>query len=341
VTRWWAAAAAAAVAVLAAGGGDSRPQPRPAGGFTFTAWWHDEYGGERAARSLAELAGTGARVVALVATSYQDTPDASFVGSDPERTPSDASLATAAALARAHGLRVRLRLLVDTRSGEPRVTIAPADPAAWFASYAQRVRHYARLARRIGARSLEIGAELKGVSRDAERWRALVAVARSEFRGRVSYAANWDEVAQVTWWDAVDEIGVDAWFPLAAAPAPEEDAVVAAWQPHLDALGALAARFDRPVVFSELGYSSAAGALVEPWRRGDVYSAEEQVTALLAAFRALAGQPWVRAVYLWHWSANPDAGGPGDTDHTVQGKPAEGVVRAWLATRCASRSGPR
>lgn len=304
-------------------------------GVNFTSWWHDEYGTAEAAGSFEGLAATGVRAVALIATQYQNSPHASRVTADPKRTPSDTALAIAATRARARGMTIRLRMLVDVRSGQPRVAISPADPEAWFASYGKRVRHYARLARRLSADSLEIGGELKQITgaRNAGRWRRLVAIARGQFGGRVSYAANWDEVRQITWWDALDEIAVDAWFPLAYAPAPTEDAVVAAWRPHVRTLARLAARYRRPVVLSELGYSSSAGALIEPWRQGNSYSPDEQVTGLEAAFRALAGRRWLRAVYLWHWSADPAAGGPGDTDHTVQGKPAASVAGAWLRGR--------
>jgi hypothetical protein len=314
------------------------PETRPQGvirGVNFTSWWHDEYANAEAAGSFEGLAATGVRAVALIATQYQDSPHASKVTADPERTPSDTALAIAATRARARGMSMRLRMLVDVKSGQPRVEIAPARPEAWFASYGERVRHYARLAHRLGADALEIGGELKQTTgaRNAGRWRRLVAVAREEFGGRVSYAANWDEIRQITWWDALDEIAVDAWFPVAYAPSPTENDVVAAWQPHLETLSELATRFRRPVVLSELGYSSSAGALIEPWRQGNHYSAEEQVTGLEAAFRALAGRPWLRAIYLWHWNADPTAGGPGDTDHTFQGKPAASAAAAWLRGR--------
>jgi hypothetical protein len=336
VTRGAAVVAVLALLALApvrTASAPERPSAVAVRGVNFTAWWHDEYATPEAVRSLDALAAGGATAVALVVTQYQDSPAASSVAADPERTPSDAALRAIAASAKERGMRIRLRLLVDVRSGESRVTISPADPDAWFASYAQRVRHYAWLAGELGADTLEIGAELKGVSKDAERWREVVAVARAAFGGRLAYAANWDEFKQVRWWDAVDEIGVDAWFPVAASADPAPSAVLAAWRPYLDALGAVAGRFRRPVVLSELGYSSSVGALIEPWRRGDEYSAKEQVTGLRAAFRALTGRRWLRAIYLWHWSADPEAGGPGDTDHTVQHKPAEALVRTWLRCR--------
>jgi hypothetical protein len=311
-------------------------------GFNFTSWWHDGYASEGADRSFEQLMATGAGAVALIATQYQQHGRSGLVAADPQRTPSDEAIAAAVARAKAAGMRVRLRVVVDVASGAPRVAISPGDPDAWFASYGARVLHYAGLAETLGIDDLDIGVELSGVTvfANAGRWRAVISRARGVFHGRLTYSANWDEYRQITWWDALDEIGIDAYFPLSLGPAPPEDRVVSAWTSfvdasgaahrYLDEIGAVAAAFDRPVVFSELGYQSAAGAIAAPWRAGAVYSASEQETGLVAAFRALANRPWFRGLYIWHWNVEPDAGGPGDTDHTVQGKPAEDTVRAWF-----------
>jgi hypothetical protein len=310
----------------------------PAGtvrGIDFTSWRHGQYGTLDAARSLAGLASTGANAIALLATQYQADPAATTVAADPLRTPSDRDLRRAARRAHRLGLRVRLRVMVDVASGQPRTTIAPTDHDAWFASYRRRIRHYARLAQALHVQTLEIGAELSGLTgaADAGHWRRVIAMARRNFDGELSYAANWDDYRQIDWWGRLDEIAIDAYFPLAHGPDPSEDDVVAAWQPYLDDLAALAARFDRRVVFAELGYTSTHGALIAPWKPGEGYSAEEQVTGLAAAFRALAGRRWFGGVYVWDWNADPAAGGPGNTDHTIQGKPAEGTVRTWFAGR--------
>jgi hypothetical protein len=308
-------------------------------GVNFTSWWHDGYSSERAGRSFDQLATTGANAVALPATQYQATLNSSEVAADPERTPSDRALTVAVGRARAADMKVRLRIMVDPESGESRVDIDPADVDAWFASYRARVVHYAALAQNLGIDTLEIGAELVKLTgpADADRWRSLVAATRAVFPGRVSYGANWNEYDQITWWDALDDIAIDAYFPFGLDGPPTEDAVVAAWSRYLEEIAAVAARFARPVVFSELGYRSAVGALALPWEAGGEYSPTEQEIGLVAAFRALTDRPWFRGVYIWHWNGNPDAGGPGDTDHTIQGKPAQAAVTAWFHSSAPGR----
>ena len=78
---------------------------------------------------------------------------------------------------------------------------------------------------------------------------------------------------------------------------------------------------------------SARGASAKPWQ-----SAEERVAkadpllqaAVLADWLAVLDRPSVRGVLIWRWLSDPKAGGLADTDFTVQGKPAEGVLLcAW------------
>jgi len=314
-------------------------------GFVYTAWSTDLYASRRAARSLDALAATGANAVSIIATQYQRNLRASAVATHAQETPSDRSLAVAIRRAKERGLKVRLRVVVDVSGGALRARIRPARPTAWFASYRRRLLHYARLAERLGVETLEIGVELKGLSgpQYADRWRRLAVAARRSFGGRLSYAALGDEYEQITWWDAVDEIGIDAYFSLSRGGRPSAEAVVAAWSRfvdasdrehrYLDELGAVARRFGRPIVMTELGYPSSTNALVTPWQAGRAYSGAAQRTALAGAFRALAPQPWMKGVYVWQWRAEPGLGGPGDTDHTVQGKPAQRTVRRWYSGR--------
>lgn len=301
-------------------------------GFVFTSWSRDGYASEDAQRSLDAVASTGANAVSLIATLYQTTPDSSHVRADPERTPSAGSLVTAIERAKARGLRVRLRVPVDLVDGGRRSSIRPANPRAWFASYGRRLLRFARLAEAAGADSLEVGVELENLSGGAyeQRWRCLVKRVRRVFTGRLSYAANWDEYRQVAWWGALDEIGVDAYFPLMRAPGSDVGSVVAAWRPYVNELASVQARFNRPVVFTELGYPSTTLALVQPWAIGGTYDAAEQQTGFAAAFRALSARSWFGGVYVWHWSDDPAAGGPGDLDHTPQGKPAADTIREWF-----------
>ena len=75
-----------------------------------------------------------------------------------------------------------------------------------------------------------------------EEWRRIVSEVRRVYSGRLTYAANWDRLDRVPFWDAGDWIGVQAYFPLTDRPDPDRPALTAGWEGHLDEPEALSRR---------------------------------------------------------------------------------------------------
>lgn len=312
-------------------------------GFNYTAWWQDGYSTAAAQASLDALATTGANEISLFPAWYMASKSSSTVAPDSQRTPTDASLGVAVQRAKAKGLRVMLRPSVDPLDGTSRLYLAPSSPSTWFASYRTMINHYADLATRLGVDSLSLGLEFQSLTVPAYEsyWRSIIADVRTRFRGPITYGAAMNEYEQITWWDALDFIGIDAYFQLSNGATPSEDQVVANWHSftdeygrthrYVDEISAVQARFGKPVMFTELGYRSALNVLVDPWNKGGTYSAIDQQIAISAAFRAFLDKPWFKGVHLWHWFAqDPNAGGPGDTDLTPQNKPAQQTITDWF-----------
>jgi hypothetical protein len=112
----------------------------------------------------------------------------------------------------------------------------------------------------------------------------------------------------VPFWDALDVIGVQGYFPLAEQPGlPELEALRAAWADRLDQLGAFARQHDRKVVLAELGYSRSEQAAMRPWdgREGGAHAEETQRRCLAAALEQLDGNDVVVGAFLWKWFAGP------------------------------------
>jgi GAF domain-containing protein len=281
------------------------------------------------ARSLAALQAaqaTGATSVSLIPTLYVDDATDSSVARDPQRTPTDDSLIVAARQARQLGMSVTIKPHVDALDGTFRGDLAPVDPAAWFASYRREVARYARLAQAVGATTFIVATELRSLSRDDEQFRLLIHTARSGFGGQLTYAANWDEVDRVGFWDALDIIGVDAYVPLQITGAPSASALQTAWAPFKDKLAQLYATTGKAVMFTELGYESRSGTLASPFAASGAADASLQALAYQAAFSTWAGVPWFRGITWWDWRAD---GRTDDRGFSPRGKPAEAILRAW------------
>ncbi len=307
-------------------------------GMNYVAWHTGDYSSPGSDQSLRNLGATSAQWIALVVTGYQTSIAATNIVWAPPRTPSDGDLAHAVATAHRLGLKVMLKPHVDVietahRRGEIGGTFSRAGQwDAWFRSYRKALLHYADLAQTLGVEQLAVGTELVSLSGRERDWRHLVEEVRKRFAGPLVYASNHGgEEAAVRWWDAVDYIGVNAYYPLTAKANPTADDLKAAWtqRGYVALLNQLAQSFHKPILFTEIGYRSVNGAAQVPWdwARPSAFNEREQANAYQAAIDTFRDRPWFAGFFWWDWIADPHKGGAGDTDYTPFGKLAETILK--------------
>ena len=343
------ALALALVAILC---GPVRAEPLPdrqpfEEGISFAAWWSGQYSRPEADFALESLAATGADWVSIIVTGYQQTPTSTTIDRTGAATPTDEDLSHAIRDAHQLGLKVMLKPHLDLpnesatgiwRGYIGRDFTSETQWSAWFAAYTDFITHYARLAKAHGVEQFCVGVELLGTTHRADNWRAVVAAVRAVYHGPVIYAAlHGGEETSITWWDAVDLIGVDAYYPLTAEnwspdrPDPTMADLVARWQQPINRLAALAATCKKQVVLTEIGYRSHHGCTNHPWESwcSSSVDMQEQASAYEAAFQALYDQPWLAGIFWWTWLADPFASGACDEGYSPHLKAAENILRAW------------
>lgn len=300
-------------------------------GFALPAWDSGDYKRPEAKDYLRQIAATGARWVQITPTWYQDGPQESVMHRT-NQTASDSSVRSIIKRAHALHLKVLLKPHIDLPADQDRATIQPKDPGQWFASYTRVMAGYAALAKKAGVEELAVGTELAGVSGDGPGWRGVVAAVRARYKGPLTYAANYDEYRNVAFWDAVDVIGVDAYWPLADQPTTDPAALQRSWRPIADQLSAFAAAHHRKILFTEAGYVSQQGTTTAPysWKISTVNGDQEQAAAYQALLKSFNSKKWWAGVFWWMWDDWPGSGEtPRSLAYTPHGKPAEQVVRHW------------
>lgn len=122
-----------------------------------------------------------------------------------------------------HQLRVLVTPVIELEqvSATPqRRTLAPTDPARWFWSYHRFLLHYARIAEAHHAACYAVGADLPDVLvQDATAWAGLIKDVRKAFKGKLTYAANWESFDKVPFWSDVEEVTLAGLGELWASPA--------------------------------------------------------------------------------------------------------------------------
>lgn len=286
---------------------------------------------------LDEIRALGATHVELAVVWTQKDIRSARIHRRPGSSPDDETVLRTIRQARERGLEVMLFPIVRLEEHTPKEWRGVIDPAAgvdaWFSSYRDFLLTMARLAEQGGAVRLSVGSELLSLEKHDAHWRALIHDVREVFRGKLLYSANWDHFRDVPFWDALDEVGVTAYFELAKDDAlPDDDALARAWEGPRAALFALRMAARKPLVVTEIGYPSLAGAARAPWdetRKApvDLRGQEKLIDAFCAAF---AGKSVVDGVYLWNWFGH---GGDDDTSYTPRHKPAARAVERCLRAR--------
>jgi exo-beta-1,3-glucanase (GH17 family) len=183
-----------------------------------------------------------------------------------------------------------------------------------------------------------IGTELTRLSLEkTEYWRSLIQEVRAIFSGKITYAANWyQEYENITFWDKLDYIGIQAYFPLTNNESPSLAQISKGWSKHISAIEKVSKRYGRKVLFTEMGYKSTVDSAIRPWEwidyenfQEEQESQETQGRCYQAFFETVWPQDWMAGVHLWQMrSDHIEHEGRSHLDFTPQGKTAATIITA-------------
>lgn len=299
------------------------------------------YRTKEAEDSMKKLAETGSEWVALSFWTWQDTVFSTSIHFDYGYTPTDRDIEHAVKQAKALGLKVCLKPVVNSRDGLWRARISfPEDGDqywnAWFESYTNFIKHYAELAEELGCEMLCVGCEMVGTESRSDQWRTVIKEARKLYTGMIIYNANHGKESGIDWLDAVDLIGTSAYYPVASEPGASYEEMLGNWNKQKAQLRALSERFNKQIVFVEIGCRSALGCATMPWdfsHRDLPVSESEQANFYRSALEAFWDEPWFSGYFWWDWSTVlydlKDANANDGFD--IYGKQAEQVLREYYS----------
>jgi hypothetical protein len=286
-----------------------------------------------------------------------DNREAKTRGFDPWWGESDAGLIKTTSLAKAHGIKTILKphIWLSDQSGKWRGEISMStneDWQTWFQEYEDFILHYAQLAEAHQMDMFCIGTELHQTAMLREEdWRQLIAKIRLIYSGPLTYAANFSgEYQDIQFWDALDYIGVQGYFPLTDREEPSLEELQEGWKKPMKQLGAFSEKYKKPILFTEIGYKSTKDAGISPWtwpqrlskeERALHYSEETQALLYEAMMQEVMKAPFMAGIHLWKWFPNyqkrletmknrQSSTSFYDIDFTPQGKKAETVMTKWF-----------
>ncbi|MFB6307423.1 MAG: glycoside hydrolase, partial [Flavobacteriales bacterium] len=149
------------------------------------------------------------------------------------------------------------------------------------------------------------------------------------YSGELTYAGNWDSYKDAPFWDQLDYIGIDAYFPLSDSKTPTVKELKKGWKKHRNAIFEFSKQKGLPVIFTEFGYRSKDYNTKKPWKSSNdgTSNMQAQVNAYKAVFDVFWDKKWFAGGFLWKWYDFHDrAGGKNNTKFTPQNKPVEDLI---------------
>lgn len=180
------------------------------------------------------------------------------------------------------------------------------DEDSWdrfFSTYGEWILRVAALSGEADA--FVVGTELDRTMPYEAEWRRIIAEVRDTIDVPLTYSASWGRYRDVKFWDALDVIGIQSYFPLVDHEgAATDEELEEGWARIVAELEDYARANGKRVVLGELGYNRSLAAAVRPWsyRQDSDDGAEElQERCLDTALRAIADSREIVGAFLWKW----------------------------------------
>lgn len=207
------------------------------------------------------------------------------------------------------------------------------DWQTFFTHYGRWAIHYALLAEMYDFDAYCIGTELRyaTLKKPAE-WRKLIQAIRKIYTGSLTYAANWGEECEaLTFWDALDFIGINCYYPLDKNETATDADLEKGAERVVAKMETISQRADRPVWLTEIGYRSATAPWVQPHAEAGDRAIDHQAQArsYAAMLAACEGKDWLQGFFWWKWSSDLDHDESRGRGYTPFGKPAEDVLSRY------------
>ncbi|WP_115461372.1 glycoside hydrolase family 113 [Winogradskyella aurantiaca] len=237
------------------------------------------------------------------------------------------------------GLSIMLKPQIWIWRGEFTGTLVMNNEEDWEAlekSYANFILDYADLAQEMQVQIFCIGTELElFIKNRPQFWFSLIKDIRNVYKGKLTYAANWDEFWRTPFWDELDYIGIDAYFPVSNMQTPTVKDCIKGWASEKVKLANFSKQWTKPILFTEFGYRSVDYTAKEPWkydRSMTSINLEGQSNATEALFQSVWDEPWFAGGYIWKWFvAHDEVGGPENNQFTPQNKPVEALIAKYYS----------
>lgn len=330
-------------------------------GVTFGFYAKNGYfSSAKAKDEVDEMAKTGVNWIVLVVTVMQEHYYSTRQFRDFANTPNDIELKEIIDYIHGKGIKVQLRPMLECFDGGGRLAVYfPPDSVRipglsgnycqpWFDSMTKRSVYYARIAQMTGCEMFCLDSELDSVIDFNNEWKAVISAIREVYSGPVTSChtlavVDFENVLKNKehWFYDLDALSLSDYVKGADGDGFTVEQMAEFMMTKRDKFRRIAALYQKPILFGEIGCTSTYGAAKNPsgFSPKTPYCEEEQANYLEAYLRVFSQESWWHGMYWWKWDeqvARPwiiDKS-QGDRGFVVRGKKAQAVMEKWFKKLC-------
>jgi hypothetical protein len=218
----------------------------------------------------------------------------------------------------------------------------------WFRAYRTFLLSWAQVARDEKVDLFSAGVEWRSwvTTTRAPSFAKLLREVKQVYPGPITYAANWDDVEHTVILSELDVIGINAFYPLTDRENATLDELLKGGSELVQRVRRLALEWRKPVLFTEIGYTTRPDPALRPWEWPDSMQnvkvdENAQAAAYLALLHGFLQEPWFLGFFVWRSYADTyDTSQEAPWGFSPLHKSAELVMRDAFSSRLAY-DGPR
>lgn len=214
------------------------------------------------------------------------------------------------------------------------MTKSEKDWKVFEKEYTAYILDYAKIADSLDIELFCIGTELKRIAEEKPQFmRKLTREVKKVYGGNITYAANWDSYDKIEFWDELDYIGIDAYFPLSDKRLPGINELKESWSSIGEKIAMVSQKFKKRVIFTEWGYEDEEYVGKEPWKMATktaLKNEKMQSNAYKSMFETVWKEPWMQGVFVWRWEPESIFSESNKPNYSPRFKEAENVLEDWF-----------
>ena len=302
---------------------------------------YNGYGSQLAKESLQRLSDIGTNAIALVPYSFMRNPNKpSYI---PVHYGAGGENDQAVLFSHFEAKKMRMHTMLKPqiwlgRSWPGEVEMKnEKDWTAFFDYYYRWVRHYALLAEINGVGSYCIGVEFaKATLAKEQEWRSLIKKLRGIYSGPLTYAANWgEEFEQLKFWDELDFIGLNCYYPLSKNDKPSKRELSKSFNQVMDKIELVCKKYNKPLIFTEIGFRSVEGTWKNPHEEanGRSFNDAHQNLCYEVVLEGIQNKKWCNGILWWKWPSYISYRGQQNTGFSPNLKQTENIINKYFKTK--------